>query len=309
MDDTKDGFRLGGNGFFPWGTRFDAVVRDFEGTGYAAREIACPTAYGFATRYAEVTAPRPDRPVMTVTYELAGTDKTPKDVFADLVIRLGAPKELDRDDLGPNASSPDHVVLYAGWERPDGRSISLSLYGSPRASDFGDGIGKLYVSWGDIETAAAPWVATWQEANERLARDAEAPATMKSFSVRYDVRTLDRDDPHRKANTVFSNPELLDTPPALSRRLGTNGFALWSDASDTRWHLSNGDVTVVLGGPDTNEARVSNIAPARGGGSATIDVGSWWVRCAHDSRSIEDAARALEQIPGLTVSRYSGHDA
>jgi hypothetical protein len=309
MDDTKDGFRLGDDGFFPWGTRFDAVVRDFEGTGYAAREIACPAAYGFATVYAEVSSPRPDRPVTNVAYELAASGKSAKDVLAELVIRLGAPKEIDRDDLGPNADSPDHVVLHAAWDVPGGRPISLSIYGAPRASDFGDGIGKLYLSWGDIETAAAPWIAEWQAANERLARDAEAPATMKSFAVRYDVRTIDRDDPKRVANTALSYPELLDTPPALSRRLGANGFALWSDASDTRWHLSNGDVTVVLGGPDTDEARVSNIAPARGGGSATIDVGGWWVRCAHDSRSIEDAARALEKIPGLTVSRYSGHDA
>lgn len=307
--DTKDGFRLGDDGFFPWGTRFDAVVTDFEETGYASREIACARAYGFATRYAELTAPRPDRPVMTVAYELAGTDKAPKDVFAELVIQLGAPGEVDRDDQGPHATSPDHVVLYAAWELADGRKVSLSLYGAPRASDFGDGIGKLYVSWGDVATAAAPWVAEWQAANERVAKDCEAPATMKSFSVQYDVRTVDRDDENRIANTALSFPELLDTPAPLARRLGSKGFALWSDATDTRWHLSTADATVVLGGPDTAEVRVGNIAPARGGGSATIDVGSWWVRCAHNSRSIEDAARAIEQIPGVTVSRYSGHDA
>lgn len=306
--DIRDGFRLGDDGFFPWGTRFDAVVTDFEGTGYASREIACAAAYGFATRYAELTAPRPDRPIMTVAYELAGTDLTPKDVFAQLVIRLGAPGSIERDDAGPLSTSPHHVVLYATWNTPEGRRIGLSLYGAPRASDFGDGIGKLYVSWADIESAAAPWIAEWRAANAQLAKDAETPATMKSFSVRYDVRRLDG-NAHREANTSLTTPELLDTPPPLARRLGPKGFALWSDATGTRWHLSNGFVTVLLGGADTSEVRVSNIAPARGGGSAVIDVGGWWVRCAHDSRSIEDAARALEQIPGLTVSRYSGHDA
>jgi hypothetical protein len=62
MDDTTEGFRLGEAGFFPWGTRFDAVVRDFEGTGYASRPLPCSEAYGFATRSAEPSAPRPDRP-------------------------------------------------------------------------------------------------------------------------------------------------------------------------------------------------------------------------------------------------------
>ena len=61
---------------------FDEVVKDFERTGYASREFACPEAYGFATRYLEVTAPRPDRPILTVAYELATTDRPPKDVFA-----------------------------------------------------------------------------------------------------------------------------------------------------------------------------------------------------------------------------------
>lgn len=308
MDDTKDGFRLGDDGFFPWGTRFDALVTDFEGRGYASREIACPAAYGFVTVYAEVTAPRPDRPVMNVAYELAAAGRAPKDVFAQLVMKLGAPSSIERDDTGPLADSPHHVVLYATWRTPGGCRIGLSLYDAPRASTFGDGVGKLYVSWDDVEAAAAPWIAGWRAANARLAKDAETPATMKRFYVLYGVRALDS-HAHREANTSLTTPELLDTPPPLARRLGDKGFALWSDATGTRWQLSNGYVTVVLGGPDTSEARVSNIAPARGGGSAIIDVGAWWVRCAHNSRSIEDAACALEQVPGLTVSRASGNDA
>ncbi|MBX9945202.1 MAG: hypothetical protein K2Y40_14050 [Reyranella sp.] len=309
MDDAKDGFRLGDDGFFPWGTRFDAVVRDIGHTGYASREIACASAYGFATRYVELTAPRPDRPVMNVAYELAGTDRPPKDVFAQLVIRLGAPTSIERDDAGPLACSPDHVVLYATWDTRHGTRIGLSLYGAARASAFGDGVGKLYVSWTDIDAAAAPWLAEWRAANARLVEDAEAPATMTSFSVRYGVSKIDRHDPWRAANTALSHPELLDTPAPLARRLGAGDFALWSDAAGARWHLSTGDLTVVLGGPETTDIRVGNIAPARGGGSASIDVGGWSVRCAHDSRSIEGAAQALGRIPGVTVSRYSGSDA
>ena len=99
MDDTTKGFRLGEAGFFPWGTRFDAVVRDFEGTGYASRILSCSEAYGFVTRSAEPSAPRPDRPVLTVTYELAATANPARDLFAPLVMRLGAPQKIERDEL------------------------------------------------------------------------------------------------------------------------------------------------------------------------------------------------------------------
>ncbi|TBR26943.1 MAG: hypothetical protein EPO10_20655, partial [Reyranella sp.] len=90
MDDTATGFRLGKAAFFPWGTRFDAVVRDFEGTSYASRALPCGEAYGFMTCSAEASAPRPDRPVLTVTYELAATVNPARNLFAPLVMRLGA---------------------------------------------------------------------------------------------------------------------------------------------------------------------------------------------------------------------------
>lgn len=308
MDDTAQGFRIGA-AFFAWGTLFDVVAPGVIDAGYASTELPCASAYGFATVYAAITAPQPDRPVLNVAYELAGTDMRPKDVLAQLVILLGAPLEIERDELSPHANSPDHVVLHATWKTREGRSVGLSLYGSPRPSNFGDGIGKLYLGWDDLEQAAAPWVPAWRAANEELARVAQTPGTIKTFDVLHDVKTSDRSDPARVASLCLTSPELLDTPAPIAGGLGTRGFALWSDSAGTRWHLSTADVTVVLGGPDTSTVKVANIAPARGGGSSTIDVGAWWVRCEWNSRAIEDAVRALERIPDLTVARYSGHDA
>ena len=183
MDDTTEGFRLGEAGFFPWGTRFDAVVRDFEGTGYASRPLTCSEAYGFATRSAEPSAPRPDRPVLTVTYELAATAKPARDLFAPLVMRLGAPQKVERDELSPHASSPDHVVLHANWKTADGIPVGLSLYGAPRATRFGDSAGSFYLSWGDLEAAAAPWIEEWHTANEAVAQAAQSPGSITRYSV------------------------------------------------------------------------------------------------------------------------------
>ena len=308
MDDTTEGFRLGEAGFFPWGTRFDAVVRDFEGTGYASRILSCSEAYGFVTRSAEPSAPRPDRPVLTVTYELAATAKPARDLFAPLVMRLGAPQKIERDELSPHASSPDHVVLHANWKTADGIPVGLSLYGAPRATRFGDSAGSLYLSWGDLEAAAAPWIEEWHTANEAVAQAAQSPGSITRYSVAYDVRASDVRDPHRIANRCLSAPELLDTPRSIARGLGDRGFALWSDAAGTRWHLSTSACTIVLAGPDTSRVRVASVEPARGGGFSSIDIAGWWARDAWKSRAIEEAVHAIERVPGLTIERSSGHD-
>lgn len=309
MDDTATGFRLGEAGFFPWGTRFDAVVRDVEGTGYARRTLPCAEAYGFATCSAEPSSPRPDRPVLTVAYELAASARPSKYLFAQLVTRLGAPNTVERDELSPYASSSDHVVLYANWKTADGIPIALSLYGAPRATEFGDSAGLLYLNWGDLEAAAAPWIEEWHAANDEVARAAQSIGKIEAFFVGYDVKASDAGDPLRIANRCLNSPELLDTPKSIADPIGDKGFALWSDAAGQRWHLSTAACTIVLGQPETSLVRVASIEPARGGGYASIDIGSWWVRDAWKSRSIEEAVRALKRVPGLTIERYSGHDA
>ncbi len=97
MDDTAKGFFLGDAGFFPWGTRFDAIVPDIEGTGYSSRTLRCAEALGFTTLSAEIVASRPDRPILNITFQLAAGATAPKDVLARLVVRLGAPHTVERD--------------------------------------------------------------------------------------------------------------------------------------------------------------------------------------------------------------------
>lgn len=308
MDDMAKGFFLGDAGFFPWGTRFDEIVPDIEGTGYSSRTLQCAEALGLPTLSAEITASQPDRPILNITYQLADGATAAKDVLARLVILLGAPRTIERDELSPYASSPDHVVLYATWTTRDQISIGLSIYGAPRATEFGDSLGALYLGWGDLEAAAAPWLADWQTANEAVAFDARSPGKIERFAVAYDVRASDADDRHRIANRCLHTPDLLDTPEPIARMLGKREFALWSDASGRRWHLSTHAVTVVLGRPGTSLVKVASIEPARGGGSETIDVGPWWARDAWKSRAIEEAVRALARVPGLTIERSSGYD-
>ena len=297
MDDIAQGFGIGA-AFHPWGTLFEAVAPGAVDEGYASTELPCASAYGFATVYAEITAPRPDRPVMSLAYELAASGATPKDIFAQLVIRLGAPTEVDREE--ENAGHSDSVVLHAQWSRGE-VAIALSLYGAPRPSDFGDGLGKLYLSWGDIDSASAPFLAAWRAANAELAQTATSAATVHTFSVAYEINPL-------LEPRCLHHPEILETPPSIAARLGPTGFALWSNAAGTRWHLSTTADSIVLGGPASSAVQVIEIEPAKGGGFAAIEVGAWSVRSSRLSRAIADAARELEKLPGLTVTRHAGYD-
>ncbi len=297
MDETARGFRIG-DAFHPWGTLFASVAPGAGNASYANTELPCASACGFATVYAEITAPRPDRPVMSLAYELAATGATPKEVFAQLVVRLGAPIEVDREE--ENAGDPDSVVLYAQWRCGD-IAISLSLYGAPRSSNFGEGLGKLYLVWADIDAASAPFLGAWRNASDALAQAAASAATVHAFTVAYEINPL-------LEPRCLHHPEILATPPQIAVRLGPNGFALWSDAAGTRWHLSTAADSIVLGGPETSTVQVSEIEPARGGGYAAIAVGAWSVRSSQPSSAIADAARELENLPGLTVTRHTGYD-
>ena len=110
--------------------------------------LACAAALGFSTLSAEITASQPDRPILNITYQLAVGAAAAKDVFARLVIRLGAPHTVQRDELSSYASSPDHVGLYATWTTRDGIAIGLSLYGAPRATPttFGQAIQTIPIA-------------------------------------------------------------------------------------------------------------------------------------------------------------------
>lgn len=307
MDQAALGFRLDGN-FHPWGTRFDTVVSDFEGTGYASRMLPCDEVHGFATRYVELSAPRPDRPVMALAYELAGTDMRVNDILAQLVIRLGPPTDIDRDELSPYASTSDHVVLYASWKAREGISFGVSLYGAPRSSSFGDGVGKLYVNWNDVTAAAAPWMSAWRAANEEVASHALGATSVEFFAVNYDTCANYAGEPDRAAMLCLHAPEILDSPGPVAVELDDKRFALWTDRTGSRWYLSSLIDTIRLGERETSRVTVAHAAPARGGGSSAIEIGPWWVRDEWNSPTILNAVRRLQRVPGLTFHQSSGHD-
>ena len=304
MDDWTSGFCID-EAFHAWGTRFEVVAPGRVESGYASVELPCRSAYGFATIYAEPTAARPDRPVTTVGYELADAGTAPRYLFAELVKRLGQADEVSRED-GPEHANADSVVLHAYWTRDKVR-IGLSLYGAPRPSSFGDGLGRIYLSWTERDAAAAPYLADWTADHDAAAAAAEG-ARLKVFAVSYDIYDDDYPPPS-PAELALRTPDVLLTPPAIAARLAKTTFALWSDAAGSRWFLSTARTTVLLGGRETSQLHFYDVAPARGGGYTEIGTVHWSVRDAYGSTSMKDALKALEALPGLKIKRYSGHDA
>jgi len=304
MDGWDRGFSIG-EAFHPWGTLFDIVAPGRVEAGWASVELPCPEAWGFVTLYAQPSAARPDRPVTSVSCELADTGSAPRYLFAELVKRLGQPDEIARED-GPETANQHSVVLHANWPRGKVR-IGLSLYGAPRPSAFGNALGALYLVWTERDVAAAPFLPEWTAANEAAIAAADG-ARPTIFPVRYDLYD-EAHPPPSLAELALDRPELLLTPPAIAARLGKTAFALWSDAAGTRWFLSTGRTTVALGGADTSRGHFYDVEPARGGGFTEIGFGPWSVRDAHGSRSIGEAVTALEALPGITIERLSSKDA
>jgi hypothetical protein len=304
MNDWTSGFRID-EAFHAWGTHFEVVAPGRVESGYASVELPCRSAYGFATIYAEPTAPRPNRPVTTISYELADTGTAPRYLFAELVKRLGQADEVSRKD-GSEHAAADSVVLHANWMRDKVR-IGLSLYGAPRPSSFGEGLGRIYLSWTEQDAAAAPFLADWNAAYEAAVAAAEG-ARLKVFAVRYDLYDDDYPPP-APAELALQRPDILLTPPAIAARLAKTTFALWSHAAGSRWYLSTARTTVLLGDTETSRLHFYDVAPARGGGFTEIGAASWSVRDAYGSGSMKDALAALEALPGLEIKRYSGNDA
>ena len=290
MDDCARGYRIGDK-LYPWGTAFEEPA-----------ERPCTSAYGFETIFVELFAADTGRPVTTASYELAAV--APRTVlFAELVKRLGQPDEIDRSGEEAGRDSSSNVVLYAVWPRAN-HSISVSFWGAPRPSAFGDGVGRLYLTWSDTAAAARPFLAEWRAASDAVARAAAAPDERPAiFTVAWPIFDVDYPDSGPDIRAV-NTPGLLATPKEVADRLGSRSFALWRGGG--AWHLSHGRATVVLG---SGPVQILDIAPARGGGYSSIGIGPWSVRDVYRSPALQEAVDALARVPGLAIERHEGHNA
>ena len=221
MDNWTSGFLID-EAFHPWGTLFDAAAPGRVQSGYASVKLPCRSAYGFATVYAEPAAARPDRPVTTVTYELADTGTAPRYLFAELVKRLGPPDEVTRDD-SPEAANENTVVLHADWHRDKVEDRPVPLR---RADDRRNSAMALGRPLSLLGRAAMPPLHPFLPPGSpptAAAASAAEGARLRVFSVRYDIYDDDYPSPS-PAELALQSPDVLLTPAAIAARLGNDDF-------------------------------------------------------------------------------------
>ena len=155
--------------------------------------------------------PGPTGPVIGLAYELAASGPPAKEVFAQLVIRLGAP------DRGSTARRRTPATRVRSSCTPSGRgdiAIALSLYGAARPPIFGDGIGALYLELGRHRCRG-------RAVRRCLARRQRASwqrPPLHGGDRAHLRRRLSDQSPARTA--CLHHPEILETPTPIAARLG-----------------------------------------------------------------------------------------
>jgi hypothetical protein len=312
MESLNTGFVFGARRY-AWGTTLAELAAH---EGHADRgadrpaTAPCAEALGLATISAEATAPRPDRPVLQIKYELAPVGGAPLPdpaVFAaPLSQRFGAPGASSGYDIPTSGDPSGSVRFHAGWNACD-CSIGLSLYGAPRQTSHGTGPGCLWLSWSPVK-AAEPYVGEWRARAGRLAR--RQPADIVGFRFRatqIPVFGGGKDAALREANYALYHPELLPTPPSIAALVGGNGAAFWR-YGESHWCASTVWDTAVLRTDTAVQICWNDVAPAKGGGFSEIAIGRWSVRDYHGSRAIREALDKLETMPGVSINHLTGYD-
>lgn len=317
MQRLDSGFPIGSRRY-RWGTTFEQfiAVTAADGRRRSAHSVvvSCDEALGLAAISAEATAPRQDRPIIQLCYQLAPVagDALPAPAIftrplADAFGEARASSEYDLPESGVPSGS---VRYYAGWDAGD-FAIGLSLYGAPRPTEFGPAPGCLWLSWSPVK-AAQPYIAEWRGRARELA--AREPADIAGF--RFAAAQLpafgnadgtDAEISLREANCVLYCPELLPTPPAISALVGDHGAAFWRGSDGSRCASTAWD-TIVFPAEGPVEVSWNDIAPAKGGGFSEIAIGRWSVRDYHGSQAIKDAVGRLGKTPGVHVNHITGYD-
>lgn len=312
MESLGSGFAIGGR-HYPWGVTLadlTAIQGDVTFPSETCASAPCSEALGLAAIGAKATAPRPDRPVLQIKYELAPVEGAPlpdPEIFVgQLTERFGAPVESSEHGIPRGGDPSGRVRFHAGWNAGD-CSIGLSLYGAPRQTSHGSGPGCLWLSWSPVK-AAEPYIGEWRARARELALQEPAGITGVQFAAKqFPVFGGGQEAVTREASYALYHPELLPTPPSIAALIGENGAAFWRHG-ESNWCASTAWDTAVLRTDTAVEICWNDVAPAKGGGFSEIAIGRWSVRDYHGSRSIREALDSLESMPGASIKHLTGYD-
>jgi len=276
-------------------------------TDYFHLDAPCRAALGLPAAGMTLSAPASDRPVMSVSYELAppAGRASPAHWMNGLRTRFGPPDQEEQEDRHDSSS----VAYWVRWSRPT-IEIGLSIYGDVRDSAFGRSAGLAYVRWLDTAAAAAPYVPQWLEATAALIQPATSLAKFQRFDMPLALAPAgDSIDPHAasfEAWRALNRRGLLGTPASVGGRLSATSFAVWRSAVDGLWAISTLWDTVVL--RPTSRLLWTEVKPAKGGGRSILSVDALSIVMPYGTKGIAAAAAALKALPGLKVAEMEDYD-
>jgi hypothetical protein len=315
MIEPELGFDIDGV-LYRWGT----LPGEITGIGqlplavsFLHRDLPCRSIFDLAAAGVMVSAPAVDRPVMTVTYELAAPSllrAQPDRWLKTMRSRLGAPAEEGKQSLRDYRDPSAGVASWARWQRPT-IGLHMSIYGGVRRAAFGRSAAMLAFSWTDTAAAAAPFVAQWRAETAALVQSAATALDFRRFEMPLPLTSpgdpVDQTIGSWENWRALNSRTLLATPVTVAKGLSTRSFAIWQSAGEAVWAFSTAWDTIVL--RPTTQVLWIETKPAKGGGQSCLSIDRLSIAMPYGTEQIAAAAAALAALPGLRVEKVEDYDA
>lgn len=313
MIEPQQGFSIDAADY-RWGTLPGEVagVRRLKANAvYIHHSMPCRSVFGTRAVCVSVSGPAADRPVLSLTYELAApwwpARIEPDRWLVPLQECLGPAGSITHPDLTRYSNPQAGVACWARWKNSV-VDINLSIYGGVRRTKYGRSAGVIGLTWVDLVAAAAPYLPAWCAASAALAGAAQNVAGFQQFEMPQPVPPAGGGtelDSAVIATRVLHNRSILETPASMRQRIAPQTLALWRSGADGQWVLSTWWDSVVLRNVHIGW---DEIRPAKAEGRSQLSIGGWRLAMPHGTQAIAQAAAALKALPGVVVQAYEGED-
>lgn len=321
--------------FISWGTTLEKAMEKLSGTqqlpsfgGRPNVRYKCAVALGLPANEASLYAPFPDRPVMSVSFQLQAPPLQAGEkayvFFRRYLEQLLGPPQKFTENFNPPGYTPEGlsnaVVYNARWT--DGEvEVEVSIYGGWRNESSGVAAAGLYFTWRNEHKAAC----VFRERNAIIEKQlAESLSTLKTplkFHCEYKQRPFFIPDysrnefdlalkrPEMRADQLaLYRKELLQTPMEIAAQLNEQEIFVAENPSLKKWIVCNKWDAVLLDPDEKNTIIFTDMQPARGSGNYTVDVKELHICDSRNSAALPALIKTLESIDGVSIGRQVGYD-
>lgn len=317
---------------FKWGTTFEESQQllpfqaiDRGQSGWQDLAFECDEIAGLKTTTCSIRAPKANKPVMQVSFELKPLrPEFPLFRHSPYVEQLkkifGEPYGVSTSEIHSglkyNEKHASGSVIYNCKWSFEGIVISLSVYGGIRTSPQGESAAGLYFDWMDEKSAAAPFMHDFLQKESDFTRDLmELTVVSASLNMKpYHRSHYELDDPHkalkdeylRACQMALYTNNLFRIGEVLKNEMEENHVGIfYAKEKDTYCVYNKWDFS-----PITKDSKLEflDILPARGGGSKEIRINSLTIKDERSSNALDQLKSDLEDLSGMEFKTIKGYD-